>query len=129
MAMFPIFAHFFYYLSTLQNTSNTNILYPNPAAKMQFKTTALLFALLIASSLASHEATLPQLRREKRVVEKSLSNSLGWLFSKRDECGTQYGPTYVNCGPRGCYQPSLGQVCCGSESGVLFTPVLCIIDR
>jgi len=77
----------------------------------------ILLALIIPSSLAGYGPKHPQLRHEKRRTTegRSFFGSLVPLFGKRDDCGTQYGPTYVDCGARGCYQPTLGQICCGSE--------------
>jgi hypothetical protein len=55
------------------------------------------------------------------VTEKrSYFDSLGSLFGKRDECATQFGATYVDCGYDGCFQPSLGEVCCGANSCMFF---------
>jgi len=95
---------------------------------MHTSTLAFLFLALISSSLADFEVNLAQPRHENNeIAERTYFDfeSLGSLFSKRDDCGTQYGPTWVDCGPRGCYQPSLGQVCCADvSSGFLhsYTP-------
>jgi hypothetical protein len=87
-------------------------------------TAAFLLLVFTPYSLASYGAGLPRLQHERRTIEKrTLFGSLNSLFSKRDDCATQYGPTYVDCGPRGCYQPSLGEICCGDESGMF--PVVC----
>jgi hypothetical protein len=84
----------------------------------------LLLVLIIPSSLAGYRPGHPQLRHEERrtIEKRSFFGSLGSLFSERDDCGTQFGSTYVDCGYDGCYQPSLGEICCGSESGIFPLP-------
>jgi hypothetical protein len=94
-------------------------------ASISSSVVVLLLTLVIPSSLAGYGPRHPQLRNEKRRTTegRSFFGSLVSLFGKRDECGTQYGPTYVDCGARGCYQPTLGQICCGSEGGMFPVPV------
>jgi hypothetical protein len=94
-------------------------------ASISSSVVVLLLTLIIPSSLAGYGPRHPQLRIEKRRTTegRSFFGSLVSLFGKRDDCGTQYGPTYVDCGARGCYQPTLGQICCGSEGGMFLVPV------
>ncbi len=99
---------------------------PNFNAKMHFaaytspQTVGFLLLILIPLSIASSRPTHLQLRCKTRgIVEKqALLGPLASLFSKRDDCGTQFGPTYVDCGRDGCYQPSLGELCCSDESSM-----------
>ncbi|KAH9207969.1 hypothetical protein DL95DRAFT_468156 [Leptodontidium sp. 2 PMI_412] len=89
---------------------------------MHSSTLAFLFLVLTSSSLADFEVNLAQSSHENNeIAERTYFDfeSLGSLFSKRDDCGTQYGPTWVDCGPYGCYQPSLGQVCCPGDIATL----------
>ena len=85
-------------------------------------TSFLLLLLIIPVSLAGYRPSRPQLLHgERRAIEKrSYFDSLGSLFGKRDECSTQFGPTYVDCGYNGCFQPSLGEICCGAN-GCMFS--------
>ncbi|KAH6698274.1 hypothetical protein BKA61DRAFT_583431 [Leptodontidium sp. MPI-SDFR-AT-0119] len=85
---------------------------------MHSSTLAFLFLVLTSSSLADFEVNLAQSSHESNEIAERTHfdfESLGSLFNKRDDCGTQYGPTWVDCGPYGCYQPSLGQVCCPGD--------------
>ena len=93
-------------------------------------TAVFLLLALVPSSNAGYGLGHPQLRHEERrtLEKRTLFVSLVSLFSKRDDCGTQFGPTYVDCGSRGCYQPSLGEICCGSESGIFPIPFLFLIQ-
>jgi hypothetical protein len=80
-------------------------------------TAVFLLLVLIPASIASYGPGHPQLRHEERrtIEKRTFFVSLTSRFGKRDDCGTQFGPTYVDCGYDGCYQPSLGEICCGSE--------------
>lgn len=94
-------------------------LHPVSKLKMHSSTLAFLFLVLTSSSLADFEVNLAQSSHESNEIAERTHfdfESLGSLFNKRDDCGTQYGPTWVDCGPYGCYQPSLGQVCCPGVS-------------
>ena len=81
----------------------------------------LLLAVIIPISLAGYRPGHLQLRHDERrmIEERSLLGSLSSLLIKRDDCTTQFGPTWVDCGSDGCYQPSLGEICCADEGGTL----------
>jgi hypothetical protein len=121
----PQFSHNIAFPTTFHYSKYfTTQLTPHNISKMKFSasvsstTATLLLLALLPTSIASDGYSYPHLRLERR----STFDSEGHLLNKRDDCTTQYGPTYVDCGYDGCYQPSLGEVCCADESGTV--PIL-----